>query len=67
MEFDSFDEYNDPDATSCALGDYNAFEEREVFNDHEDREPDFCMDLDDETVFFCRDDEAEAFEDRWSD
>jgi len=30
-----FDEYNDQDATDCANGDYNVYEEREVFNDHE--------------------------------
>lgn len=56
MPFDSFDEFNDPDATSCALGDYNAFEDREVFNDGEGRE-DFG-DFDD------FDDEPD---DRWSD
>jgi hypothetical protein len=31
--FDSFDEYNDWDATSCANGDYNAWEEEQVFLD----------------------------------
>lgn len=28
-------EYNDWDATACALGDYNTFEENQVFLDHE--------------------------------
>jgi hypothetical protein len=31
--FDGFDEYNDWDATSCANGDYNAWEEEQVFLD----------------------------------
>ena len=30
-----FDEYNDFDATACANGDYNTFEENQVFLDHE--------------------------------
>jgi hypothetical protein len=30
----NFDEYNDFDATSCALGDYNSFEERELCYDN---------------------------------
>ena len=30
-----FNEYNDQDATDCANGDYNVFEEREIFNDNE--------------------------------
>jgi hypothetical protein len=32
-DFGGFDEYNDWDATSCANGDYNAFEEEQVFQD----------------------------------
>lgn len=30
-----FDEYGDLDAIACANGDYNTFEENEVFRDHE--------------------------------
>lgn len=30
-----FDEYSDWDATDCANGDYNTWEENEVFQDHE--------------------------------
>ena len=30
-----FDEFNDWDATQCAEGDYNAWEEEQVFQDHE--------------------------------
>lgn len=33
--YDDFDEFNDWDATSCANGDYNAWEEEQVFRDHE--------------------------------
>ncbi len=36
MEYD-FNEYNDPDATACALGDYNAWEDEQVFLDDEGR------------------------------
>lgn len=32
---EEFNEYNDFDATSCALGDYNAWEEEQVFQDRE--------------------------------
>lgn len=32
---DGFDEYNDPDATACANGDYNTFEENQCFLDNE--------------------------------
>lgn len=35
MEDELFDEYGDTDAISCSCGDYNAFEEREVFHDRE--------------------------------
>ncbi len=34
-EYPEYDEYNDLDATSCANGDYNAWEENQVFLDHE--------------------------------
>ena len=30
---DFYSEYNDPDATACALGDYNTWEEEQVFLD----------------------------------
>lgn len=30
-----FNEYCDPDATACALGDYNTWEENQVFMDRE--------------------------------
>jgi hypothetical protein len=30
-----YNEYNDPDATSCAEGDYNTWEENQVFMDNE--------------------------------
>lgn len=32
-EFDGYDEYGDWDATQCAEGDYNAWEEEQVFLD----------------------------------
>ena len=32
---DDFNECGDIDAISCACGDYNAFEEHQVFLDHE--------------------------------
>jgi len=31
--YDDFDEFNDWDATQCADGDYNAFEDEQVFQD----------------------------------
>jgi hypothetical protein len=35
-DFNDFtSEYNDPDATACACGDYNTWEENQVFLDHE--------------------------------
>jgi hypothetical protein len=34
-ELDDFNEYNDPDATACAGGDYNTWEENELANDNE--------------------------------
>lgn len=47
-----FDEYNDQDATSCACGDYNAYEEREVFNDREyDYEADYPFDYSEDIRF----------------
>lgn len=33
--YEEFNEYNDWDATSCANGDYNNFEDNEVFHDNE--------------------------------
>ena len=41
MYEDSFDEYGDLDAISCASGDYNAFEERECFLDECQEREDF--------------------------
>lgn len=35
-DFEGFDEFGDLDATSCANGDYNAFEEEQIFQDRED-------------------------------
>jgi hypothetical protein len=34
-DYEPFDEYGDQDAISCANGDYNAFEEQQVFLDNE--------------------------------
>ena len=34
----AFDEFNDQDATDCANGDYNTWEENEVFHDNEGAE-----------------------------
>lgn len=34
-DYGDFDEFNDWDATSCANGDYNAWEEEQVYRDHE--------------------------------
>ena len=34
-DYFGFDEYNDWDATACANGDYNTWEENEIFNDNE--------------------------------
>ena len=46
---DSFNEYGDFDAISCATGDYNAHEDREVFlDDVHDREDWGPEDWDDE-------------------
>lgn len=33
--FDPINEYGDPDAMSCAAGDYNAWEDSQVFADDE--------------------------------
>jgi len=33
--FDEPSEYGDPDAIACANGDYNTWEENQVFLDHE--------------------------------
>jgi hypothetical protein len=33
MDMDDFDEYGDWDSISCAEGDYNAFEDEQVFQD----------------------------------
>jgi hypothetical protein len=30
---EEFNEYNDPDATACANGDYNTWEENQVFGE----------------------------------
>ena len=32
---EEFNEYNDPDATACAEGDYNTWEDNQVFMDNE--------------------------------
>jgi hypothetical protein len=40
-----FDEYNDTDATSCATGDYNEFEERELARDNEGEMSDQLFDM----------------------
>lgn len=34
-EYEEYDEYGDWDAISCANGDYNAWEEEQVFLDRE--------------------------------
>jgi hypothetical protein len=52
MEYDGFNEYNDPDATACALGDYNTWEEGQVFLDDEGGRWD---DEDDEFQLGCGD------------
>ena len=44
---EDFDEYNDSDATACANGDYNSFEEREVFNDGEMEDQLLDMEMED--------------------
>ena len=36
IQEEMFSEYGDQDAISCSCGDYNTFEENEIFNDHED-------------------------------
>jgi len=39
--FEGYDEYGDVDAISCANGDYNAWEDEQVFQDHEGAD-DYC-------------------------
>ncbi len=34
--YDMHDEYGDPDVISCAMGDYNTWEENQIFYDNED-------------------------------
>ena len=47
---DPFSEYGDFDSIACATGDYNAYEENQVFLDHEDDE-DFRCDIYDEVDY----------------
>jgi hypothetical protein len=61
---EEFNEYNDWDATSC-VDDYNAYEEREVFNDHEGDEDDFPFD--DEQVENYQELEDQHLDSIWED
>jgi len=42
--FDDFDEFNDWDATQCAEGDYNAWEDEQVFRDQVAEAQEFVYD-----------------------
>lgn len=42
-----FNEYNDQDATDCANGDYNTWEENEVFHDNEMEDQLLDMEMED--------------------
>ena len=43
--FDSFDEYCDHDAIACANGDYNTWEENQVFLDREWEDDEYDWDI----------------------
>ena len=43
-EPEDYNEYNDQDATDCANGDYNTFEENQLAMDNEGDEPDRHLD-----------------------
>lgn len=62
---DEFNEYGDLDAISCANGDYNAFEENQVFLDHEGEEDEFPFD--DEQVEYYQDLEDQHPDSMWED
>ena len=61
MEFDPINEYGDFDAISCANGDYNAWEENQVFLDNEGYEPE------DRYLDSMWEDNNEYYEHDWSD
>jgi hypothetical protein len=62
---DEFNEYGDLDAISCANGDFNTWEENQVFLDHEGYEDDFPFD--DEQVENYQELEDQHLDSIWED
>ena len=43
-DHEPYNEYNDPDATSCANGDYNTYGENQIVLDQDEEDDDKCFD-----------------------
>lgn len=57
-DYDYYDEYGDPDAMSCAEGDYNTWETEQVFRDNLVEYYGYEKDPDDQVYGYDEDDDG---------